>query len=140
MRVEIDQMADIIRDYLQLEIPAKLVSSGLKTIENYLDTPPTEPNNRQLAVYMSDGIDTEDSWEDGFIVQAYLPGEINAHKWMSVLYPVIRRIDPLIVGHTTKMCSYLGYFPGESDEGGGATILYFELKFSTQGDSCDMEQ
>jgi hypothetical protein len=137
MRLEIDEICSIIKDHFEDVLPEKLAFKGMSTIEDYLDTPPTEPNNRQLCVYMSDGSDTSDYREDGVIIQLYLPGETQAHKWTSTIFPFIRAVDPLLVGHVTKSVSYIGFFPGESEEGGGGVIIYFEMKFSSRTDSCD---
>lgn len=137
MRIEIDEICTTLKDHFEAVIPEDLAFRGMSSIENFLDTPPSDPNNRQFCVYMSDGSDTEDYREDGVIIQLYLPGETNAHKWASVIMPFVRGVDPLMVGHVTKSVSYIGFFPGESDEGGGGVIIYFEMKFSSRTDSCE---
>jgi hypothetical protein len=73
------------------------------------------------------------------LIQVFLPGETSAHKWTAALWPLIRKFDPKTVFHTDKSASYIGFFPGESDEGGGGCIIYFEMKFTTRVDSCEVE-
>jgi len=137
MRMEIDEICTTLKDHFESVVPEELAFRGMATIENFLDTPPNDPANRQFCVYMSDGNDTEDSREDGVIIQLYLPGETQAHKWTSTIMPFVRGVDPLLVGHVTKSVSYIGFFPGESDEGGGGVIIYFEMKFYSRTDSCE---
>jgi len=137
MRQEIDEICETLKNHFELVIPEDLAFRGMSTVEDFLDTPPDDSENRQFCVYMSDGNDTEDAREDGVIIQLYLPGETQAHKWVSAIFPFVRRVDPAIVGHVTKSVSYLGFFPGESEEGGGGVIIYFEMKFSSRTDSCD---
>jgi len=139
MRLEIDEICSILKTHFASVVPAKLVSKGLKTIELFSDAPPVDPDLRQLCVYMSDGDDTVDSYSDGVLVRIYLPGEQNVHAWTSALWPIIRAVDPKTVRHTDRSAGFVGWFPGESGEGGGACEIYFEMEFSSRADSCDID-
>jgi hypothetical protein len=139
MRKEIDEICTIVKNYFASNAPAVLLAKGLKTIELFLDEPASDPEKRQICVYMADGNDTVDSFDDGILIQVFLPGETSAHKWTAALWPLIRKFDPKTVFHTDKSASYIGFFPGESDEGGGGCIIYFEMKFTTRVDSCDID-
>jgi len=139
MRYEVDQVSDMLKTYFSTNVPAVLVTNGLKPIEKFLSEPCDASQQRQLAVYPSDGDDTETMVNDGYVVVLQLPGEQNPQKWNSVIYPIVRKFDPKLVGYTSKQTSHSTWFPGESDDGGGGSFVIFEMKFSRINDSCDME-
>ena len=139
MRYEVDQVSEILKTYFSSNVPSVLIAKGLKTIETFLSEPCDDSDKRQMAVYPSDGEDSEASSSDGYIVILQLPGEQNPKAWNSAVYPIVRAFDPKKVGFITKMCTHSTWWPGEGDAGGGGSVVMFEMKFSRENSDDDIE-
>ena len=125
-----------IKTKLSTVLPGLLTAAGLNDFQDYLDTPPTDGDRRQLGIYVADEEDTIDLLRLAILIQAQLPGEPDGEqKYHSVIMKAIREhVTPELVGFHTRQRIFADCYPLDRTN---STLNFYEIDFQSELDDCD---
>ena len=101
--METSERLIVIRDFLADKLPplfGAVAPTPLPDFERYIDEPPFNVDDRELAVYMAEG-----SWDDqmeteSFVLQAQLPKETRPDKYNSIIWKTLQTFIVKMLQHS----------------------------------------
>ncbi len=137
--METNEILEKINIYLAANLPTLLLAKGLDDFDRYLAEPPIEVSDKELCVYLAEGLYTDSDLGESFIIQGQLQGVMNPAEYHSIIWKLLKGFDPSIVAMTTKQMTYSAWYPGEGEEGGSSSFLIYEIKLDSRLDDCDSD-
>lgn len=125
------EMAAHLAGLFRSTLPPLLAGAGLKSIDEYASGGlPIQADKRQLHIVPASGEWTREIRKEVFYVQILLPGEGRPDKYLSVIWPALRRIvAPDELGMMTLEIEYQLHYPGEPMGQINATIIELTLTY-----------
>lgn len=132
----IDEIFTDFMDYMSTELPGILAAVGEDDFDDYLIGPPSDVDNKQLAVYLGTCNHDEVYSSEGFMMQAQLPKVLDPIGYRKAIDKAIVNYDPSEVGANSVAFSAAAFYPGEIKDGGMSSFIVYEITITSDLDDC----